>query len=140
MIQLNQAKLLLAQDPHYKRGFKFDHVWPILKDIEKFASTTADNVAYRVEGQRGNLFSSQSDGPSVKSPGSASPNLSSFDLNINEDGIGGSSSERPIGVKKAKGKRKKDEQLSRIIQQNEQLVEIFTKGNSDLQRCQATQI
>ena len=76
----------------------------------------------------------------MESFGSASSNLSSFDLTINEDSIGGSSSERPIGLKKGKGKRKKDKQLSRIIQQNEQLVEIFTKGNSDLQQCQATQI
>ncbi|XP_031282342.1 uncharacterized protein LOC116140914 [Pistacia vera] len=32
--------MLLAQDKSYKKGFRFDHVWPILKDIEKFA----DNV------------------------------------------------------------------------------------------------
>ncbi|XP_031273172.1 uncharacterized protein LOC116131648 [Pistacia vera] len=35
-----QAKMLLAQDKSYKKGFRFDHVWPILKDIEKFI----DNV------------------------------------------------------------------------------------------------
>ncbi|VYS53255.1 unnamed protein product [Arabidopsis thaliana] len=35
---LNQAKMLLTQYEKYKRGFKFDHVWPILKGIEKFAN------------------------------------------------------------------------------------------------------
>ncbi|ESR47163.1 hypothetical protein CICLE_v10003950mg [Citrus x clementina] len=33
---LNRAKVLLAQDKKYNKWFKFDHVWPILKDIEKF--------------------------------------------------------------------------------------------------------
>ncbi|XP_021598874.1 glutathione S-transferase T3-like [Manihot esculenta] len=33
---LNQAKTLLMQDPSYKRGFKFDHVWNMMKDAEKF--------------------------------------------------------------------------------------------------------
>ncbi|XP_043805287.1 glutathione S-transferase T3-like [Manihot esculenta] len=33
---LNQAKTLLIQDPSYKRGFKFDHVWNMMKDAEKF--------------------------------------------------------------------------------------------------------
>ena len=108
MIQLNQAKLLLAQDPHYKRGFKFDHVWPILKDIEKFSGDKAENAACRFQRQGGNIVSSQSDSLSVESPGSASAGLSSFDLNINEEGIGGISIERPIRVKKTKGKRKND--------------------------------
>ncbi|XP_050226247.1 uncharacterized protein LOC126676149 [Mercurialis annua] len=32
---LNQARILLMQDSNYKRGFKFDHVWNMLKDFEK---------------------------------------------------------------------------------------------------------
>ncbi|XP_062099076.1 glutathione S-transferase T3-like [Humulus lupulus] len=39
---LNQAKMLLAQEKKYSRGFKFDHVWPILKHIQKF--TSDDNI------------------------------------------------------------------------------------------------
>ena len=31
IMQLNQAKTLLMQDPSYKRGFKFDHVWNMMK-------------------------------------------------------------------------------------------------------------
>ncbi|KAK3192948.1 hypothetical protein Dsin_024258 [Dipteronia sinensis] len=33
---MNQTKILLAQDNKYKYGFKFEHVWPILKDMQKF--------------------------------------------------------------------------------------------------------
>ncbi|XP_050238084.1 uncharacterized protein LOC126687568 [Mercurialis annua] len=33
---LAQAKILLMQDPSYSKGFKFDHVWNIMKDFEKF--------------------------------------------------------------------------------------------------------
>ncbi|XP_050235436.1 uncharacterized protein LOC126684359 [Mercurialis annua] len=33
---LAQAKILLMQDPSYSNGFKFDHVWNIMKDFEIF--------------------------------------------------------------------------------------------------------
>ncbi|KAH7837251.1 hypothetical protein Vadar_011635 [Vaccinium darrowii] len=33
---LEKAKDLFAQDPEEKKGFQFDHVWPILKDAEKW--------------------------------------------------------------------------------------------------------
>ncbi|VYS48333.1 unnamed protein product [Arabidopsis thaliana] len=32
---LNQAKMLLTQYGNYKKGFKFDHVWPILKEEQQ---------------------------------------------------------------------------------------------------------
>ena len=35
-MQINRAKILLMQDAYYKKGFKFDHVWLIVKDFEKF--------------------------------------------------------------------------------------------------------
>ena len=40
VLQLDRAKLLLTQDPSFKSGFKFDHVWPILKDIEKYVDSS----------------------------------------------------------------------------------------------------
>uniref|UniRef100_M0ZQE5 No apical meristem-associated C-terminal domain-containing protein n=1 Tax=Solanum tuberosum TaxID=4113 RepID=M0ZQE5_SOLTU len=50
---------------------------------------------------------------SPTSPIVSSPNLSSFSLNLNENFSGHyTSSERPIGVKKSKLKRSKDEGLS----------------------------
>ncbi|XP_019167859.1 PREDICTED: uncharacterized protein LOC109163563 [Ipomoea nil] len=36
---LNRAKELVKQDPKFKGGFKFDHVWPIVKDMQKFCRT-----------------------------------------------------------------------------------------------------
>ena len=80
---------------------------PILKDIERLTGDKANNATCRFQRQGGNIVSSQSDSLSVESPGSASAGLSSFDLNINEEGIGGTSTERPIGVKKSKRKKKK---------------------------------
>uniref|UniRef100_A0A803Q684 No apical meristem-associated C-terminal domain-containing protein n=1 Tax=Cannabis sativa TaxID=3483 RepID=A0A803Q684_CANSA len=41
---INQAKMLLSQDPKYKKGFKYDHVWPILKDCEKFTNNNANGA------------------------------------------------------------------------------------------------
>ena len=35
-MQINRAKILLMQDTHYKKDFKFDHIWLIVKDFEKF--------------------------------------------------------------------------------------------------------
>nr|XP_009785360.1 PREDICTED: uncharacterized protein LOC104233635 [Nicotiana sylvestris] len=36
---LTQAKALLMQDSNFKKGFKFDHVWDIMKNFEKFYSS-----------------------------------------------------------------------------------------------------
>ncbi|KAL5557507.1 hypothetical protein UlMin_039743 [Ulmus minor] len=133
---LNRAKTLLTQDAKYQKGFKFDHVWPIIKDIEKFASV--NNPTSTFQRQIGNFASSQSESPTSESPTSATPGLSDFSLNINNEEIGGSSAERPIGVKKAKLKRKNDEQLATVLDtikgENQQLVEILKKGNLDRQQ------
>ena len=44
--------MLLAQDVKYNRGFKFDHVWHILKGIEKFANNNTNaSVAFQEDGR-----------------------------------------------------------------------------------------
>ncbi|XP_060200840.1 uncharacterized protein LOC132629123 [Lycium barbarum] len=68
-----------------------------------------------------------------------SPNLSSFSLNLNEDVASDStSSQRPIGVKKAKLKRKIEEGFSSAMQmvqsENNRLVELLAKSGVDRQR------
>ena len=127
---------MLIQDVKYQKGFKFDHVWPILKDIEKFASV--NNPTSIFQRQFGNFASSQSKSPTSESPTSATPGLFDFSLNMNEEEIGGSLAQQPIGVKKAKLKRKKDEQLIIVLDtikgEIQQLVEILKKGNSDRQQ------
>ncbi|XP_049384591.1 uncharacterized protein LOC125848707 isoform X2 [Solanum stenotomum] len=108
---INQAKMLLMQEPTYKKGFKFDHVWNLMKDFEKFKDI--DTGKKKVRGQGSTLQSSESEAPSPTSPIVSSPNLSSFSLNLNENFSDHyTSSERPIGVKKSKLKRSKDEGLS----------------------------
>ncbi|KAL5537964.1 hypothetical protein UlMin_044097 [Ulmus minor] len=95
----------------------------------KFASV--NNPTSTFQRQIGNFASSQSESPTSESPTSATPGLSDFSLNINNEEIGGSSAERPIGVKKAKLKRKNDEQLATVLDtikgENQQLVEILKK-------------
>ncbi|XP_031258089.1 uncharacterized protein LOC116116137 [Pistacia vera] len=84
-----QAKMLLAQDKSYKKGFKFDHVWPILKDIEKFTDNV--NTAKVFQRQTGRFVSQESETSTAKSPQSMPSDMSSNSLNINDENIGGSS-------------------------------------------------
>ncbi|KAK2643600.1 hypothetical protein Ddye_025363 [Dipteronia dyeriana] len=104
---MNQAKMLLSQDAKYKHRFKFDHVWPILKDMQKFTDNETTTSPFQRD--TGHFVASQEDSPTLESPTTASPRLSPFSLNMSSDDNGGSSSQRPIGVKKAKSKRRVDE-------------------------------
>ena len=128
--------MLLAQDKKYNKWFKFDYVWPILKDIEKFGDDNSIATPY-FRGQNSEFVSSQSDSPTLESPTSTSPSLSSFSLNINDEHVNDCSTQRPIGVKKAKGKRKVEDQNSLVIdtikEDNRRLYEILKKGSEDRQ-------
>ncbi|XP_020259093.1 uncharacterized protein LOC109835533 [Asparagus officinalis] len=83
-------------DKNYKKGFKFDHVWPILKDIEKFTDVNAGIQVGHVNAgiqvgrmQHGNFASSQSKySPTSESPTLASPGLASFSFNMNDNDFG----------------------------------------------------
>jgi hypothetical protein len=125
------------QEPKFKKGFKFDHVWHIVKDFEKFKDDvpTARQV---IRSQNASYDSSQSDNPTPESPISSSPGLSSFSPNLDDDVFCGTSSQRPIGVKKAKLKRKNDEQMSSALnnlrEENRQLMEMLKKTNLDRQK------
>ncbi|KAK3211052.1 hypothetical protein Dsin_015758 [Dipteronia sinensis] len=126
LCHITQAKILLTQDKKYKKGFKFDHVRPILKDFQKF--TDNDSVTSAFRRQSGNFVSSQEDSPTLESPTSVSHGLSSFSLNITNDDFGGSSSQRPIGVKKAKLKRRAEDDNSKFMDTSkegqQQLIEV----------------
>ncbi|KAK3189669.1 hypothetical protein Dsin_029230 [Dipteronia sinensis] len=73
---MNQAKILLAQDNKYKYGFKFEHVWPILKDMQKF--TDNDTATSGSRRESGHFVSSQDDSPTPESLTMTYPRLSSF--------------------------------------------------------------
>ena len=114
--------MLLAQEKKYSRGFKFDHVWPILKHIQKFTNDDNINAPSRFQQDDPNFTSSKSSSHNFGSPMSASTGMSSFDLNINDEEIITNSSERPIGVKKAKAKQLGDDQFNKLMEQSKKLV------------------
>ncbi|XP_020271025.1 uncharacterized protein LOC109846212 [Asparagus officinalis] len=127
--ELVRAKMLFMQEPKYKKGFKFDHVWNMVKNFEKFKDDvpTARQVGRR-QSQSVNFDSSQSDNPTPESPISTSPGLSSF-----------TPSERPIGVKKAKLKRKNDDHESSVVDSietsNNRLIDRLDKASLDRQEA-----
>ncbi|KAK2645892.1 hypothetical protein Ddye_021087 [Dipteronia dyeriana] len=79
---------------------------PII-DIPKFSNDTSPpqlSQSWRVD-----ICSSQSDSPSTESPTSPNPASSTFSFHLTDEDSLVSSSQRPIGVKKAKLKRIKEE-------------------------------
>ncbi|KAK3189514.1 hypothetical protein Dsin_029075 [Dipteronia sinensis] len=44
---ITRAKILLTQDNNYKKGFKLDHLWPIIKEMQKFADNDTATSAFR---------------------------------------------------------------------------------------------
>ncbi|KAG8640987.1 hypothetical protein MANES_13G094101v8 [Manihot esculenta] len=116
--QLNQARTLLMQDPRYKKGFKFDNVWSMMKDAEKFKD--------------------KSNNPTPDSPMVPSSNLSSFSIHLNEDIAGYyTSSDRPLGVKKAKLKKKLESfssALKCLHADNEKLVESLANAIAEREK------
>uniref|UniRef100_A0A0D2ZS99 No apical meristem-associated C-terminal domain-containing protein n=1 Tax=Brassica oleracea var. oleracea TaxID=109376 RepID=A0A0D2ZS99_BRAOL len=119
--KMEKAKKLLVQDPKLKKGFKFDHVWVLMKDIPKFT----DNVNFGSPNtQESNV---------AGSPTSQSPGLSSFSINLSSDDGGSNSSQRPIGSNKAKLKRKISEgnnsSVDTLVSSNEQVIG-FLKENA----------
>ncbi|KAG8657684.1 hypothetical protein MANES_03G096216v8 [Manihot esculenta] len=80
--QLNQAKTLLIHNPNYKKGFKFDHVWSMMKDAEKFKNGSSTK---KVQNQNSSYVFSESNNPTSGSPMVPSSNLSSFSIYLNED-------------------------------------------------------
>ena len=100
---MNDTKTLFMEDPKYE-GFKFDHLWVILKDLKKFKDSGTSERQSRRRKESGNYYSS--DDQTVGSPVVASPGLSPFFINLDDDDSHGSSSQRPTGVKKSKLKKK----------------------------------
>ncbi|XP_020254162.1 uncharacterized protein LOC109831238 [Asparagus officinalis] len=119
--------MLFMQEPKHKKGFKFDHVWNMVKDFEKFKDDvpTARQVGRR-QPQSVNFNSSQSDNPTSKSPISTSLGLLSF-----------TPPERPIEVKKDKLKRKSDDHESSVVDiidiNNNRLIDRLDKTSLDRQ-------
>ncbi|CAA0824417.1 Unknown protein, partial [Striga hermonthica] len=106
---MERANILYSQNPKNKsnKSFKYEHVWNIMKDFTLFECTST----------RRNTFSSQPQSDTQpESPISPNPELSNFSINLSdENASGGSSSQRPLGTKKSKFKRKQGEDVSAVI-------------------------
>ncbi|KAF8081283.1 hypothetical protein N665_0894s0001 [Sinapis alba] len=81
---------MIFENPKFKTGWKFDYVWNIIKNFEKFmdgSTSPNDHV--------------------INSLTQVSLSLSSFSPNLDDDDeiISGSSSQRPSGLKKTSGER-----------------------------------
>ncbi|KAK3230134.1 hypothetical protein Dsin_002015 [Dipteronia sinensis] len=87
--------------------------------------------------QSGHFVSSQEDSPTPESPTTASSALSSFFLNITNDDIDCSLSQRSVGLKKAKLKRRVEEESSKLFdtmqEGQQQLIEVLKKRSQQRQ-------
>ncbi|XP_073024335.1 uncharacterized protein [Primulina eburnea] len=132
------AKDLMMQDKNFTKGFKFDHVWPIMKNMEIFLSN--DSAPIPVSKQHvTNLDSSQSDTQEPEYPISGSPAVNSFSINLSSDeNAGGTPSQRPLEVKKSKLKKKREENVSKLISTMKkgyhELINVLQKGSTDMQQ------
>ncbi|KAF8398312.1 hypothetical protein HHK36_017239 [Tetracentron sinense] len=125
---LSNAKVLFAQDPDEKKGFLFDHLWPILKDAEKWANP--------IPKQR-QLFE-YSEGSETRTPTSKSPRTPSFvDLNADEDEqtsieVCADSSGRPMRRKKENMRKRRAADKSELIvgmfEKNGAILETLKRG------------
>ncbi|XP_073019453.1 uncharacterized protein [Primulina eburnea] len=114
-----------------------DHVWSLLKDQEKFRSSNA--ILANFIPNRRNIDSSQSDySPNIESPTLDSGGLSGFAINLDEDNPSGGSCQSPIGIKKAKAKRKATDEhlkdISTMARCTEKMVAVME--NAELHRQQ----
>ncbi|XP_073016667.1 uncharacterized protein [Primulina eburnea] len=113
----------------------------LLKDQEKFRSSNA--ILPNFIPNYGSIDSSQSDySPNTESSTPDSPRLYGFTINLDEDNPSGESSQRPIGIKKAKAKRKATEEhlkdISTMAKCTEKMVVVME--NAEVHRQQLIDI
>ncbi|KAG8364837.1 hypothetical protein BUALT_Bualt18G0040100 [Buddleja alternifolia] len=137
---LQPAKLMFVENVQFKANFKFDHMRNMLKNVEKFLDN--DITRRQVCGKHpSNYSSSQSDNQTPDCNTPQSPELPQFFINLNDDNddIGGSSYERPIGMKKAKLKKKIGEQWKKDSNMvDEKIKEI--RRNAEAERLQLIEL
>ncbi|KAM5554503.1 hypothetical protein ABKV19_022739 [Rosa sericea] len=129
-----KAKESLLDDSTYKKKkFQFDHVWPILKNAEKWL----DNAAMTVPKPRRRKESSE--GSQSGSRTSRTSDTLSFSVDLNADGDEQeyindevASHDRPMGTRMAKMKRKatdeKKKNYEKIMADNQAIKELLEKS------------
>ena len=137
VVKKKKAKEALLDDVTYtKKKFQFDHVWPILKDAEKWLD---NGVAHVPKPRRRKDSSEGSQSGSLTSKSSTTSSIY-VDLNADEDEeeyindeVG--SVNRPTGTKAAKMKRKvtdeKKKIADKIIEENRAIKELLEKSLQD---------
>ena len=86
---MSRARTLFTQVQEFKSGFKFDHVWDMMKDFEKYQDNDrASQEAYMFSS--GNYVTSEAEVPTPDGGNQSSPSLSEFNLNASPS-AGGSS-------------------------------------------------
>ncbi|CAA0842335.1 Unknown protein [Striga hermonthica] len=130
--RIEQAERLFEQDPKYKDGFKFHHVFRLFKEFGKFDDNVSQPRPRRRDFDTLN-DSSESDVPYDGQPTPESPGLSSFSPQQSDDGVGGTSSQRPMGAKKAKLKKKNEDQFCQYFQtlnaKSDTIVDLLQKAD-----------
>jgi hypothetical protein len=117
---MNEAKEMLKLDASYKKGFKFDHVWHLMKDFE-----TTSNATATPQYQRQSPY--QSPSPGGGSSSGTNVGLPSLNLNDNEEGI--TLTQRPIGVRKAKSRLQSDNNLETLVKASKKMSKALNRNN-----------
>ena len=121
---MDQAKEMLRLDKQYNKGFKFDHVWNIMKDCEKF-STVPNTPRY----QRHSPY--QSSSPGLGSSSGSPAGIDSLDRNAEK---GMTLTQRPIGVKKVKANLQSEKELDKLVKASRKMSKAIDKTNECLVR------
>ncbi|XP_019184996.1 PREDICTED: uncharacterized protein LOC109179976 [Ipomoea nil] len=144
---LDRAKDLMSQDAKYPKGFRFDHVWPILKDLEKFSSTPSRDASFGSRKRNTDFQGSQS----LHDIADKSIGSSSFCVDLNDDfesadqvNENNNASERPTGRNKEKKKKQLNEEnkefLKSIQTENEQIKKMFQHHQDILEKNYEVQL
>ncbi|GER36221.1 mechanosensitive channel of smallconductance-like 10 [Striga asiatica] len=117
----------------------FQHVFRLFKEFEKFDDNVSQPRSRRREFDTLN-DSSESDVPYDGQPTPESPGLSSFSPQQSDDGVGGTSSQRPMEAKKAKLKKKNEDQFCKYFNtlnaKSDSIVDLLQKA----EECQSVQL
>ncbi|KAJ9555950.1 hypothetical protein OSB04_010564 [Centaurea solstitialis] len=104
---MNDAKEMLKLDASYKKGFKFDHVWHLMKDFEPTSNATATPQYQRQS--------------PYQSPSTGAGSSSGTDVGI-------TLTQRPIGVRKAKSKLQSDKNLEALVKASKKMNKFMNKN------------
>ncbi|XP_020253753.1 uncharacterized protein LOC109830798 [Asparagus officinalis] len=118
---IKRARIIFAEDPEEKRGFLFDHVWPILKDSGKWANISVMSSASSKTSKSRLSQGSDSSSPIID----LNEDNEEYTPNDDDHSPINISTNRPIGGKKEKLRRRQE------IERNLNF-EAFAKGNQEI--------